>query len=88
LFALASLKQNDKATSTSEKKHATSPGPPLTPLQRMVKGDEGPPRLDGSDKYFGFENVVKNGLQDDEVSYIFQLLLIALLPVKRMMDKS
>ncbi|RPA86890.1 cysteine proteinase [Ascobolus immersus RN42] len=32
----------------------------------MVKGDEGPPRLDGSDKYFGFENVVKNGLTDDE----------------------
>jgi len=70
LLALASLKQNDKATSTSEKKHAATPGPPLTPLQRMVKGDEGPPRLDGSDKYFGFDNVVKNGLQDDEVSYI------------------
>lgn len=41
----------------------------MTPLQLMVKGDDGPPRLDGSDKYFGLENVVKNTLQDDEVSY-------------------
>ena len=47
------------ASAVSPKAKKEEPAPELTPLEKMLQ-NAGPLRTDGSDKFFGMENVCSN----------------------------